>query len=271
MTEPTPKELSARLAAALDIARGGGEVGLHYFRSQRFDIETKADGSPVTVADKESEKYLRKAIEAAFPDDGILGEEFPEKPGKSGFRWVIDPIDGTASFIHGVPLYGVLVGVERDKKSMVGVVHMPALGETVYAARGQGAYFTARGEEARRTSVTRTPSVKESTVCITGFEYFARAGREQLILELGKTCKRMRGWSDCYAHVLVATGRADAVVEAVMNPWDSAASIVVVEEAGGRYTGFNGVASAHEKDALITNGLIHDELLKLIDFSELPY
>jgi histidinol-phosphatase len=88
---------------------------------------------------------------------------------------------------------------------------------------------------------------------------------------VGKKCKRMRGWSDCYAHVLVATGRADAVVEAVMNPWDSAASIVVVEEAGGRYTGFNGVASAHEKDALITNGLIHDELLKLIDDSVIPY
>ncbi len=271
MTEPAPKDLAVRLAAALEIARAGGDVGLHYFRSQRFNIETKADGSPVTVADKETEQHLRRAIEGVFPDDGILGEEFPEKPGTSGFRWVIDPIDGTASFIHGVPLYGVLIGVEREMRSVVGVVHMPVLDETVFAARGQGAYFAERGGEARPTSVTRTPALKNATVCVTGFEYFAKAGREGLILDLGKACRRMRGWSDCYGHVLVATGRVDAVVEAVMNPWDSAASIVVVEEAGGRYTGFNGVASAHERDAIISNGLIHDELLKLTKDAEIPY
>lgn len=271
MIEPASRDVASRLAAALEMARAGGDLGLHYFRSQRFDIETKADGSPVTVADKETEQYLRRAIETAFPDDGILGEEFPEKPGTSGYRWVIDPVDGTASFVHGVPLYGVLIGVEREMRSIVGVVHMPALDETVYAARGHGAYFTARGEAARRTHVTGTPRLKESTVCITGFEYFAKAGRDQLIIELGKGCRRMRGWSDCYAHVLVATGRVDAVVEAAMNPWDSAASIVVVEEAGGRYTGFNGVASAHEGDALITNGRIHDELIELIENSVIPY
>jgi histidinol phosphatase-like enzyme (inositol monophosphatase family) len=271
MVEPASSEVTARLAAALEMARAGGDVGLHYFRSQRFDVETKADGSPVTVADKETEQFLRRSIETAFPDDGILGEEFPERPGSSGYRWVIDPVDGTASFVHGVPLYGVLVGVEREMRSVAGVVHMPALDETVYAARGQGAYFTARGGAAHRTSVTRTARVQDATVCITGFEYFAKAGRESLICELGKRCKRMRGWSDCYAHVLVATGRIDGVVETVMNPWDSAASIVVVEEAGGRYTGFSGVASAHERDALITNGCIHDELLEVIKDSEIPY
>lgn len=257
-------ELSARLGTAIEVARAAGDVGLRYFRSQRFDIETKSDGSPVTVADKECEQHLRRAIERAFPDDGVLGEEFPEKPGTSGYRWIIDPIDGTASFIHGVPLYGVLVAVERELRSVVGVVHMPALDETVYAARGRGAKHARRGEvvEAR---VSRTRAIAESCVCITGFEYFAKSGREGLLLKVGGACRRMRGWSDCYAHVLVATGRADAVVEAVMNPWDNAASIVVVEEAGGRYTGFSGKASAHEPDAIITNGLIHDELLALVN------
>jgi histidinol phosphatase-like enzyme (inositol monophosphatase family) len=270
-TSPPAQALSSRLATALEIARAGGEVGLHYFRSQRFDIETKADGSPVTVADKETERALRRDIEAAFPDDGILGEEFPEKPGSSGYRWVIDPIDGTASFVHGVPLYGVLIGVEREKRSMVGVVHMPALDETVYAARGQGALFRARGEGVRPARVTRTTELKQATVCITGFEYFAKAGREQLILEMGRACRRMRGWSDCYSHVLAATGRIDGVVEAVMHPWDGAASIVIMEEAGGRYTDFDGNATAHGANAVISNGLIHDQMRKVIGDAEIPY
>lgn len=271
MTELTPESLSSRLATALEIARAGGEVGLHYFRSQRFDVETKADGSPVTIADKETEQALRRAIEAAFPDDGILGEEFPEKPGTSGFRWVIDPIDGTASFVHGVPLYGVLIGVEREMRSMVGVIHMPALDETVYAARGQGAHFRARGADPRPARVTQTPDLKEATLCVTGFEYFAKAGRQELMLELGRSCRRLRGWSDCYAHVLAATGRIDGAVETVMNPWDGAASVVILEEAGGRYTDFDGNATAHGPNAIVSNGLIHEEIRRVIRDSEIPY
>jgi histidinol-phosphatase len=265
MPDPDPKELAPRLATALEVSRAAGELGLHYFRSQRFDIHTKSDGSPVTVADQECEQLLRKAIEAAFPADAILGEEFPEKPGATGYRWVIDPIDGTASFIHGVPLYGVLVAVERDRRSMVGVVHMPALDETIYAARGQGAFFTSRAEAPRPARVSRTATLKDATICITGFEYFARAGRERLILDLGAACRRMRGWSDCYAHVLVATGRIDAAVESVMNPWDGAASIVVIEEAGGTYTSFKGEKTAHAPDAIISNTIIHNELLARVN------
>jgi histidinol phosphatase-like enzyme (inositol monophosphatase family) len=260
---PSRADLDARLAAALDLAQGAGEVGLHYFQSQRFDIETKEDGSPVTVADKECEKFLRQGIERAFPQDGILGEEFPEKPGTSGYRWIIDPIDGTASFIHGVPLYGVLVGVERELRSVAGVVHMPALNETVYAARGGGARHRRRGEvvDAR---VSRTGAVKDACVCVTGYEYFAKKGLEPLMLELGRKCRRLRGWSDCYSHLLVATGRADAVVDPTMHPWDSAASLVVIEEAGGVFTDFTGNATAHGTDALLSNGVVHDELMGIV-------
>lgn len=263
MAAPIDPDHKARLAVALDVARSAGDVGLHYFRSQRFNVETKSDGSPVTIADKECETHLRRAIESAFPSDGILGEEFPEKIGTSGYRWVIDPIDGTASFIHGVPLYGVLVGVEREMRSVAGVVHMPALNETGYACRGGGTYFIERGEQPRRTMVTETSQLAQATVCITGFEYFARSGRQRLITDLGTSCRRLRGWSDCYSHLLVATGRVDGVVDPVMNPWDSAASIVVVEEAGGRYTDFQGNATAHGGDALISNGAIHEELRAL--------
>lgn len=258
-----PDSITPRLTAALDIARAGGDVGLHYFRSQRFDVETKSDGSPVTIADKESELFIRKAIEQAFPEDGILGEEFPEKPGSSGYRWVIDPIDGTASFVHGVPLYGVLIGVESELRSVAGVIHMPALNETAYAARDQGAFHIQRDEAPIRANVTRTATIDQSLVCVTGFEYFAKAGHQKLILDLGSSFKRMRGWSDCYAHLLVATGRADAVVDPIMNPWDSAASIIIVEEAGGRYTDFTGNPTAYGNNAIISNGHIHQELLAL--------
>lgn len=262
MPEAARQDTASRLAAALEITRSAAEVGLHYFRSQRFDIETKPDGSPVTIADKESEQHLRREIERAFPDDAILGEEFPEKPGTSGFRWVIDPIDGTASFVHGVPLYGVLVAVERDLRSVAGVVHMPALDETVYASRAGGAFHIRRGETAP-ARVSRTPSLKDACICITGFEYFAQVGREKLILDVGRACRRMRGWSDCYSHLLVATGRVDGVLDPIMNPWDSAASIVVIEEAGGRYTDFRGNPTAHAPNALISNAHIHNELLTL--------
>ena len=262
MPDSSRQDNAARLALALDIARSTGDIGLHYFRSQRFDIETKRDGSPVTIADKESEQHLRREIERAFPDDAILGEEFPEKPGSSGYRWIVDPVDGTASFIHGVPLYGVLIAVERDRRSTVGVVHMPALDETVHASRNAGAFHTRRGETVP-ARVSSTPSLKDACICITGFEYFAQVGRENLIFQLGRACRRMRGWSDCYAHLLVATGRIDGVLDPIMNPWDSAASIVVIEEAGGRYTDFQNNPSAHAPNAIISNGHIHQELLSL--------
>lgn len=267
MTATPDHDIARRLAHARDIARQAGDVGLHYFRSQRFDIETKADGSPVTIADKESETFLRAAIEKAFPDDAILGEEFPEKPGASGFRWVIDPIDGTASFIHGVPLYGVLVGIERDQRSLAGVIHLPALDETAYASLGHGAWHTARGSEPARAHVSRTPTLREACVCMTGMEYLSRAGKRDLLFALTDAARRIRGWSDCYAHVLVATGRIDAVVDPVMNPWDSAASIIIIHEAGGRYTDFKNTPSAHTPEALITNAHIHNELLALINNS----
>ena len=140
-------DLRNRLELALASAREAGRSTLEYFRSADLSVELKRDDSPVTIADRQAEKLLRERIAARFPDDAVLGEEFGEAPGTSGFRWILDPIDGTKSFIHGVPLYGTLVGVEHQGRPVLGVIYMPALDECAYAARGEGSWYT-RGESA---------------------------------------------------------------------------------------------------------------------------
>ena len=140
----TNDDLTPRLELALTAAREAGAITLRYFCHDNYAVELKHDLSPVTVADREAEQHLRRRIAAAFPDDAILGEELADRPGRSGYRWILDPIDGTKSFISGVPLYATLVGVEYEGKSVIGVIHVPALDETVYAAVGHGAWF-ARG------------------------------------------------------------------------------------------------------------------------------
>jgi histidinol phosphatase-like enzyme (inositol monophosphatase family) len=256
--------LTTRLALALDLARSAGAVALDHFTRQGLRIDTKEDGTPVTAADRECENFLRGAIRDAFPDDGALGEEFPESKGRSGFRWVIDPIDGTMSFIHGVPLWGTLVAVERENRSVAGVIHMPALGETVYAATGEGAWHIQGSNPPTRARVSSVDSLEDSVLCITSPGYPIRAGRTDLLVRLGERFGTLRGWSDCYGHILAATGRVEAVVEPVVAPWDVAASIIIMQEAGGRYTDWRGLETAHSPDALLTNGHIHEEALMLL-------
>src|SRR5262245_20769273 len=141
------KHLTDRLELARAIAREAGDITLRYFCQDNYQVELKQDASPVTVADREAERHLRRRIGEAFADDGILGEEYPDQEGKSGYRWILDPIDGTKSFISGVPLYGTLVAVEHENRGVVGVIHIPGLDETAYAARGQGAWYV-RGHQA---------------------------------------------------------------------------------------------------------------------------
>ena len=145
-----------RLDVALAAAREAGRLTLEYFLRAGLAVELKADDSPVTVADREAEQALRARISSEFPDDAILGEEFPERPGSSGYRWILDPIDGTKSFIHGVPLYGTLIGVERAGRSVVGVIQLPALDQCVYAAAGQGAWHVAGGGPPQPARVSET-------------------------------------------------------------------------------------------------------------------
>ena len=263
-----------RLEIALEAATAAGEIAVRYFRGG-YATEQKADGSPVTTADRESEQAIRATIARAFPGDGVVGEEFgttggePASVAVSGhYRWVIDPIDGTISFVHGVPLWGVLIGIERldvkgDQGRLVaGVIHMAALGETVYASEGGGAWHVRRSDnQPIPARVSATAALRESLICTSSHEYWAREGLESTYLAMCRTGRRSRGWTDCYAHVLVATGRADAVVEPSVHPWDVAAIIPIIREAGGKCTDWTGVETAASRRNLASNGRIHGELV----------
>lgn len=257
-------EIARRLEAGVRMARSAGAITLGYFQSDRFQIDTKLDGTDVTTADREAEQHLRGEILRLFPDDAILGEEFGEHAGPSGYRWILDPIDGTASFVCGVPLYGTLIGIERGQRVVGGVTHMPALDEMVYAGEGGGAWHVSRSGAITRARVSGVRELSRSVVCTTATDYFAKYGRTDLFLTLASSCAKFRGWSDCYSHVLVATGRVEAVVEPSIKVWDVAAARIIMQEAGGLYTDFAGEDSVYSGHALLSNGHVHAELLKVI-------
>lgn len=251
-------ELSELLAFAVELARGAGDITLQYFR-KRPETSTKSDGSYVTIADRQAEAYLRKQISARFPDDGILGEEEGELGGRSGRRWVLDPIDGTFAFVHGVPLYGVLIALAIEDEMSVGVVNIPALGEMVSAASGAGCFLN--GEPAR---VSQTSELKDALLLSTSFVACERYGFGRAAELLQQRSRTSRTWGDCYGYVLVATGRADVMFDPVMNLWDCAPLLPIMEEAGGTFTDWAGNRTVHGGNAIATNGKLFDEVMGLI-------
>jgi len=254
-------DLADRLELALAATREAGAITLRYFQRDNFAVELKADASPVTVADREAELHLRGRIAAAFPGDAILGEEFGEQPGDSGFRWILDPIDGTKSFISGVPLYGTLVGVEHEGRSVVGVILMPGLDECVYAALGQGAWYTHAGAPPRAAHVSNKGQLADSLFCTTSVRTFEQIGREDAYQQLQSAARLTRTWGDCYGYLLVATGRAEVMIDPKVNVWDCAALQPIVEAAGGTFTDWNGLPTIHSGNAIATNGRVLDEVL----------
>jgi histidinol phosphatase-like enzyme (inositol monophosphatase family) len=256
--------IEQRLAFARDIAREAGEITLTHFRRRGLAVETKRDGTPVTIADQEAEKRLRALVEAKFPQDGILGEEFGEKAGTSGYRWIFDPIDGTKAFVCGVPLYGTMVAVMEQSRPVVGVINMPALGEAVSAARGLGCTLERPGHQPAPARVSGLQDLSEAVLVYTGMEVYRQAGRERAFDALSRACRLSRGWNDCYGCVLVATGRADVWMEPVVALWDVAAAVPIIEEAGGVYTDFQGRADPTTGSCLVANPTLHAAALKLI-------
>lgn len=254
---------SARLELALAAAREAGEITLKYFRENNYAVELKRDQSPVTIADREAEQHLRQRIAEAFPGDAILGEEFPERPGDSGYRWILDPIDGTKSFISGVPLYGALIGVEFEQRSVVGVIHIPALGETGYACQGQGAWLVRGDRPPAPTRVSRTSKLADALFCTSEVKTFTKTGRREAFDEFDRASRLARTWGDCYGYLLVATGRADIMVDPMMNVWDCAALQPIIEEAGGTFTNWQGVPTIHGSESIATNGLLLEEALAI--------
>jgi histidinol-phosphatase len=257
-------DLQHRLDAALAMAREVGERTLWHFRggSGTLSPEAKQDGSPVTIADREAEQELRRAIESRFPADGVLGEEFGETPGSSGYRWILDPIDGTKSFVRGVPLWGMLIAIEHRGRSSAGLISMPALDEMVYAREGGGAWHAAHGATGP-ARVSSVGTLGDALLCTTSLSYSLR-WHETEFAALSRACRSIRGWSDCYGHLLVATGRAEAAIEPLINIWDVAPMIPIMREAGGMYTDWDGNETAGSPTGLSSNGRVHEGLLSML-------
>jgi histidinol phosphatase-like enzyme (inositol monophosphatase family) len=258
MPVTSKNELNELLEFSVALARGAGDITLEYFRKQP-ETTTKADGSLVTIADREAEAYLRRQIAERFPDDGVLGEEEGEQQGRSGRRWIVDPIDGTFAFVHGVPFYGVLVALEIDGDLSIGVVNIPALHEMVAAAKGVGCFLN--GEPAR---VSTKKSLADGLLLCTNFRDCANHGFGPAAERLQTRARASRTWGDCYGYVLVATGRADVMLDPVMNVWDCAPLLPIIEEAGGTFTDWNGVRTIRGGNSIATNGLLFDEVMSLV-------
>lgn len=255
---PDPSELRPLLDFSVELARNAGAIARRHFKGS-FVAERKADNTFVTLADRETEKYLRASIEKTFPDDAILGEEEDEKSGRSNRRWILDPIDGTYSFVHRVPLYGVLIGLEIEREAVLGVVSLPALDELVYAARGIGCFWN--DGPAR---VSSTESLEDALLLATDFGDCEQYGFGRAAEILQKEVHARRTWGDAYGHVLVATGRADIMLDPIMNVWDCAPLLPILEEAGGTFTDWGGRRTIHGGNAISTNGVLFESVMSVI-------
>ncbi|MCA9839840.1 MAG: inositol monophosphatase family protein [Trueperaceae bacterium] len=248
-------ELKKLLEFAVETAFQAGKITLAHFQTG-LQVDYKADDSPVTLADKEAESYIRSRIETAFPSHGLLGEEFGEEGSSSEYRWIIDPIDGTKSFMRGVPLYAVLLGLEYEGKMVAGVSYFPALNEMVYAAKGEGCFLNGR-----RVTVSQTSDLNRAIVSFTDFGNFAKYGKEAAWSRLApKTFYRV-GWSDAYGHMLVATGRCDIMLDPIMNAWDCAPFGIILKEAGGYFGNWQGAETIYGNEALSCNNALLEQVL----------
>ncbi|MFP3908154.1 MAG: inositol monophosphatase family protein [Acidimicrobiales bacterium] len=251
-----PPTDAALMETAVEILREAGELTLGHFRSVDLEIDSKGDGTPVTVADRGAERLIRERLAAHFPDDAVLGEEEAPHEGSSGRRWIIDPIDGTKAFTHGVPLYTNLLAFDDEHGPAVGVINVPALGDTVWAGRGLGCFCN--GEPARVSTRTDLAGSWMMTSGLGG------TWTDELIARVRSAEIHLRTWGDGYGYVLVATGRAEAMLDPAVALWDVAPMPVIMSEAGGRFTSTTGDPSPDLGSGIGTNGALHDQLLDLI-------
>ncbi|MGD0516725.1 MAG: histidinol-phosphatase [Thermoguttaceae bacterium] len=257
-------DIARRLDLAIAAARQAGNITLEYFRTDDLVVNLKQDDTPVTIADHKAEEYLRGAIASAFPDDGIFGEEYAQRQGTSGYRWILDPIDGTKSFIHGVPLYGTLLGLEYDGQCMLGVIRIPALDECLYAAKGQGAWYFVGHNKPKPARVSQRKQLAKALFVTSEVISFDRTGRRAVYDRLQSATRLTRTWGDCYGYLMVATGRADLMVDPIMALWDAAALLPILEEAGGTFTDWQGQNTIYTGEGIATNGLILSEVLEIV-------
>jgi histidinol-phosphatase len=259
-------ESEARVAVAVDvIAHRVRDLTLRWFQSPELRSERKSDGSVVTPIDREAEDIIRAIIAREFPDDGILGEERGEAPARNGnrWRWVLDPIDGTGSYVRGLPHWVLLIGIEHDGEPMAGLIDVPVIDEMLYAVKGGGARCTLRNGETRPARVSGIADLNDAMIEIGPLRSFHRGGFGEIHQRLCTMTKRNRGWSDGYAFALLATGRVDAAIHFGFHRWDLSACAAIIEEAGGRMTDWAGARDLNAQHVLASNGRLHESLLDI--------
>ena len=252
-------DLREYLDFAAQTAHEAGRLTLGYFRTGKMRTEFKPDDTPVTAADREAERLIRARIGARYPEQAVVGEEYGAE-GDSSHRWIVDPIDGTKAFVRGVPLYGVLIGLEIEGACEVGAAYFPALDEMVYAATGEGCYCNGR-----RSRVSSAETLEGGILSFTDAATFEERGREAAFRRLRGAAGGSRGWSDAYGHALVAAGRVELMLDPVVNPWDCAPFPPILREAGGYFGDWSGNETIHAGEALSTPRELLPEVLRLIE------
>jgi len=247
------------LEAVSDVARAAGAVALRHFAST-LTVERKPDGSPVTIADRGAEQCARDWIRARFPADGIIGEELGAVRREARRRWIIDPIDGTKSFVRGVPLWGTLVAVCDGDDILAGAASFPALGEIVCAAIGHGAWWNGA-----RCAVSTVSRIDDATVLTTDHRFSRTPERVDGWRRIASRASVARDWGDCYGYFLVATGRAEVMLDGILADWDTAALFPVIQEAGGVFTDCAGRRTPFGRSAVATNAALAAEARALLD------
>ncbi|MFH1760079.1 MAG: inositol monophosphatase [bacterium] len=245
------------LKTALEASRASGDIQMSLF-GKKFEVDFKQDKSPVTNVDKECELAIINRISDVFPNDGFLGEETGSISGKSGRRWIIDPIDGTRPFIYGLPFFSTLIAMEEDDERLIGVIHLPAMNQTYYATRGSGAFCNRKNI---KVSGTKNISKMHGAVC--GWNEFKNINSERL----QNFCKKagyLFGFNDAYSYACVASGKMDFVISIVDKPWDNASPSVIVREAGGIFSDFEGNDRIDKGCSVVSNGRIHDKLINAL-------
>lgn len=259
-----------RLEFLIQTLRDAGSRTLDFYTDAALAVDRKADDSPVTEADRQAEQLVRQRVQAEWGEDGLLGEEFGTIEGRSGYSWVVDPIDGTKSFICGVPLYSTLLALLHRGEPIAGGIFLPALDELTVAATGQGAWHRPAATALRRQDgwqrarVSKRSNLEQAIFVTSQTDLFIERSMTEAYATLERKCFITRTWGDGYGYTLVATGRADLMVDPVVSPWDVAPILPILQEAGGQFTDWQGAATIRGGNGLGTNGHVHRQVLAVL-------
>lgn len=266
-TPPATPRAYASLAEDLDfairLADAADAASMARFDAPDLDIRMKADATHVTEADLATERAMRRMLEADRPDDGVFGEEFGQA-GSTDRQWIIDPIDGTANYLRGIPMWATLIALAVDGVPRVGVVSQPAIGRRWWAATGLGAWTNGPDATPRRLRVSSVDRVEEASVSFQSIEQWDASGHLDALVRLSRATWRDRGYGDAWPYMLLAEGRLELVAEFGVKEYDIASHVPIITEAGGRLTSFDGADTIEQRSALATNGTLHEEFLALL-------